>query len=201
MNRLLRYAAIGSLALIIGGASVQARASASSAPAGDPWKSDELSAKKDGRGGGGGEHGGGGGKHRRRRQALAAAAASIMAAASILAAAASITSAGPASIHGDGTMATSHVNRNVRWAVRPVRVWSRRPYYGQVIGGVALGTIIAAGVIGSAPAGSGAEHVLVLGRSQPDAAAIGIIASPRNRSASIDPRQGRARHRARPCSF
>jgi hypothetical protein len=44
------------------------------------------------------------------------------------------------------------VNRNVRWAVRPVRVWSRRPYYGQVVGGVALGTIIAAGVIGAAPA-------------------------------------------------
>jgi hypothetical protein len=117
---------------------MHARASDASAPAGDPWKSDELSSKKDGRGGGGkhagkpggGKHGGGrhhaagrhdggrhhGGRHDGRR-------------------------------HGKNVV----VNRNVRVVARPVRVWSRRPYYGQVVGGVALGTIIAASVIGSAP--------------------------------------------------
>lgn len=38
---------------------------------------------------------------------------------------------------------------------RPVRGWVRRPYYGTIIGGVALGTIIAATAIGSAPAAPG----------------------------------------------
>jgi hypothetical protein len=33
-----------------------------------------------------------------------------------------------------------------------VRVWSRRPYYGTVIGGVALGTVIAATAAPAAPA-------------------------------------------------
>jgi hypothetical protein len=40
--------------------------------------------------------------------------------------------------------------------VRPVRPWVRRPYYGTIVGGVALGTIIAAtavGVVPTAPAG------------------------------------------------
>jgi hypothetical protein len=36
--------------------------------------------------------------------------------------------------------------------VRPVRPWVRRPYFGTVIGGVALGTIIAATAVGVAPA-------------------------------------------------
>jgi hypothetical protein len=36
--------------------------------------------------------------------------------------------------------------------VRPVRPWARRAYYGTIIGGVALGTIIAATAIPAAPA-------------------------------------------------
>ncbi len=36
--------------------------------------------------------------------------------------------------------------------VRPVRPWVRRPYYGTIIGGVALGTIIAATAVPLAPA-------------------------------------------------
>lgn len=43
-------------------------------------------------------------------------------------------------------------NVNVRVNVRPVRGWVRRPYYGTIIGGVALGTIIAASVVPVAPA-------------------------------------------------
>ena len=43
------------------------------------------------------------------------------------------------------------MNRNVRVVARPVKVWAPRPYYGRVVGGVALGTIVAATVIGSAP--------------------------------------------------
>ena len=38
-----------------------------------------------------------------------------------------------------------------RVVVRPVRPWVRRPYYGRVISGVALGTIIAASVVPIAP--------------------------------------------------
>jgi hypothetical protein len=36
--------------------------------------------------------------------------------------------------------------------VRPVRPWVRRPYYGTVVAGVTLGTIIAASTIPTAPA-------------------------------------------------
>ncbi len=43
-------------------------------------------------------------------------------------------------------------NVNVRVNVRPVRGWVRRPYYGTVVGGVALGAIIAASTIPVAPA-------------------------------------------------
>jgi hypothetical protein len=35
--------------------------------------------------------------------------------------------------------------------VRPVRPWSRRPHYGLLIGGVALGTIIAVSAAGAVP--------------------------------------------------
>jgi hypothetical protein len=137
MNRLLRYAAIGSLALIIGGASMQARASA----AGDPWKSDELSAKKDGRGGGkhagkpgGGKHGGGGGRHHAGGRHDGGR-----------------HHGGRHDGRHHGRNVNVHVNRNVRVVARPVKVWAPRPYYGRVVGGVALGTIVAATVIGSAP--------------------------------------------------
>lgn len=34
---------------------------------------------------------------------------------------------------------------------RPVRVWAPRPYYGTVVGGVALGTLIAVSVAAAAP--------------------------------------------------
>jgi hypothetical protein len=42
----------------------------------------------------------------------------------------------------------TNVNVNVR---RPVRVWAPRPYYGTVIAGVALGTIIYVSAAGTAP--------------------------------------------------
>jgi hypothetical protein len=44
-----------------------------------------------------------------------------------------------------------NVNRNVNVARRPVRVWAPRPYYGAIIGGVALGTIITVAAVGAAP--------------------------------------------------
>ena len=45
-----------------------------------------------------------------------------------------------------------NVNVNVTVSGRPVRGWVRRPYYGTIVGGVALGTIIAASAIPRAPA-------------------------------------------------
>jgi len=68
MSNLLRYVAIGSFALMIGAAPVQARAATSSATDGGQCRMDEFSAKKGGGGGGGkhaggGHRGGGGGKH------------------------------------------------------------------------------------------------------------------------------------------
>jgi hypothetical protein len=39
--------------------------------------------------------------------------------------------------------------------VRPVRPWVRRAYYGTIVGGIALGTIIAATTVGFAPAAPG----------------------------------------------
>ena len=44
-----------------------------------------------------------------------------------------------------------NVNRNVRVGVRPVRVWAPRPYYGTIVGGVALGTMVAVTAMGTAP--------------------------------------------------
>jgi hypothetical protein len=51
-----------------------------------------------------------------------------------------------------------NVNRNVNVhgrvgvvGVRPVRGWVRRPYYGTIVGGVALGTVIAVTAVGAAP--------------------------------------------------
>jgi hypothetical protein len=43
----------------------------------------------------------------------------------------------------------TNVNVNVR---RPVRVWAPRPYYGAIVGGVALGTVIVVSAAGAAPA-------------------------------------------------
>jgi len=45
-----------------------------------------------------------------------------------------------------------NVNRNVNVVRRPVRVWAPRPYYGTIVGGVALGTMIAVATMGAAPA-------------------------------------------------
>ena len=45
-----------------------------------------------------------------------------------------------------------NVNRNVNVVRRPVRVWAPRPYYGTIVGGVALGTMIAVSAMGAAPA-------------------------------------------------
>lgn len=47
------------------------------------------------------------------------------------------------------------VNRRANVVVRPVRVWAPRPYYGTIIGGIALGTIIVASAAGTAPAAPG----------------------------------------------
>jgi len=49
-----------------------------------------------------------------------------------------------------------HVNRNVVvkkniYVVRPVRVWRRKPYYGNIFAGVALGTLIGVAIAGTAP--------------------------------------------------
>jgi hypothetical protein len=46
-----------------------------------------------------------------------------------------------------------NVNRNVRVGVgaRPVRAWGARPYYGRIVGGVALGSFIAVTAMGVAP--------------------------------------------------
>lgn len=44
-----------------------------------------------------------------------------------------------------------NVNRNVRVGVRPVRAWGARPYYGTIVGGVALGSLIVVSSMGVAP--------------------------------------------------
>ena len=44
-----------------------------------------------------------------------------------------------------------NVNRRANVVVRPVRVWAPRPYYGTIIGGVALGTMIAVSAASVAP--------------------------------------------------
>jgi hypothetical protein len=48
----------------------------------------------------------------------------------------------------------TYVNKayvNKRVVVRPVRGWYRKPYYGNFVAGVALGTILAVGAVGVAP--------------------------------------------------
>jgi hypothetical protein len=50
-----------------------------------------------------------------------------------------------------------NVNRRTTVVVRPVRVWAPRPYYGTVIAGVALGTIVTAAAVGVAPAAPAAN--------------------------------------------
>lgn len=44
-----------------------------------------------------------------------------------------------------------NVNRRTNVVVRPVRVWAPRPYYGTIVGGVALGTMIAVSAASVAP--------------------------------------------------
>lgn len=47
---------------------------------------------------------------------------------------------------------TVNINRGPTVVVRrPVRVWRHRPYYGRVVAGVALGTVIAATAVAVAP--------------------------------------------------
>jgi hypothetical protein len=41
---------------------------------------------------------------------------------------------------------------NVNVVARPVRAWGARPYYGTIVGGVALGTVIAVAAANAAPA-------------------------------------------------
>ena len=48
----------------------------------------------------------------------------------------------------------TYVNKtyvNKRVVVRPVRGWYRKPYYGNFVAGVALGTVLAVGAVGIAP--------------------------------------------------
>jgi hypothetical protein len=47
--------------------------------------------------------------------------------------------------------ANVNINRRVNVVHRPVRAWTHRPYYGRIVGGVALGTIIAVTAVGVAP--------------------------------------------------
>lgn len=50
---------------------------------------------------------------------------------------------------------STNVNVNRRTnvnVVRPVRAWAPRPYFGTVVGGVALGTVIAVAAAGAVPA-------------------------------------------------
>jgi hypothetical protein len=44
-----------------------------------------------------------------------------------------------------------NAGRRTNVVVRPVRVWAPRPYYGAIVGGVALGTMIAVSAAGAAP--------------------------------------------------
>ena len=140
MSNLLRYLTIGSFALMIGGAPIQARAAGTSAADGHPSQIDEFSAKKGGGGGGhhggggrggGGKHAGGGGRHHGGGHHAGRP--------------------GGGHHHGGRHNAGRHGGRNVVVVKRPVRVWTNRPYYGRVVGGVALGTIIAATAIGAVP--------------------------------------------------
>jgi hypothetical protein len=43
------------------------------------------------------------------------------------------------------------VRRNTVVVARPYRPWVRRPYYGTVVAGVALGTVVTAAVVATAP--------------------------------------------------
>lgn len=156
MSNLLRYVAIGSFALMIGAAPVQARTALSSDTDGSQHRLDEFSAKN-----GGGKHGGGGGKHAGggHRGGGKHAGGGHRGGGG--------KHAGGGRHHGGGHHAGrpggGHHHggrhnagrhghgRNVVVIKRPVRGWVNRPYYGRYVGGVALGTIIAASVIGSAP--------------------------------------------------
>ena len=119
---------------------------------------------------GGGKHHGGGGKH-------LAAAASIMVAASIWRWR-QASWGRQAFWRGGRHHGHVNVNRNVRWAVRPVRVWSQtsllrpghrrcRTRHDHRGGRDWLGS-----------PGSGPEHVLVLGRSQPEPRLLGLLRRP-----------------------
>lgn len=155
MSNLLRYVAIGSFALMIGSAPIQARTATSSDTDGSQHRIDEFSAKNGGgkhggggahRGGGGGKHagrpGGGGGKHAGRPGGGHHHGGGGK----------HVGRPGGGHHHGGRHNAGRHGHgRNVVVVKRPVRVWTNRPYYGRYVGGVALGTIIAASVIGSAP--------------------------------------------------
>jgi hypothetical protein len=44
-----------------------------------------------------------------------------------------------------------NAGRNVNVVRRPVRAWGARPYYGTIVGGVALGSFIAVSAMGVAP--------------------------------------------------
>jgi hypothetical protein len=58
------------------------------------------------------------------------------------------------SVHGGRTVRSTRGGAAARGSaavVRPVRPWVRRPYYGTIVSGVALGTIIAATAVGIVP--------------------------------------------------
>ena len=72
-------------------------------------------------------------------------------------------SSGKAATATDGTIVVAdnwkkkNKNWNKNWnkknvvVVRPYRKWNRRPYYGTVIGGIALGTVLGAAAYSAAP--------------------------------------------------
>ena len=86
----------------------------------------------------------------------------------------------------------TNVNVNVR---RPVRVWAPRPYYGTVIAGVALGTIIYVSAAGTRAARAVVDALLVLVRSRDDGRLLGLLPlsgdSPELKARSISSRRKR----------
>jgi hypothetical protein len=137
--------------LMAGGAAATplgaATASAIRAPADDQWIAVRI-----GRGGGavhrggGTVHRGGGTVHR--------GGGTVHRGGSTVHRGGSTVRRGGVAVHRGGVAVqrSAVVRRGGVATVRPVRRWVRRPYYGTVVGGVALGTIIAATAVATAPA-------------------------------------------------
>ena len=68
-----------------------------------------------------------------------------------------------------------NAGRNVNVVRRPVRAWGARPYYGTIVGGVALGSFIAVSAMGDRSGGTCTEHVLVLDGCVADERILGLL--------------------------